>query len=60
MDLDYLNSRMEEERQCAAQADSPEARAAHQALADQYAAEILRLRANNDLGSAGGAGLATA
>ena len=45
MDFDYLMRRMNEERQRAAEADSEAARAAHNALADQYAAEIARLRA---------------
>jgi len=58
MDLDYLSSRMEEERDRAAEADSPEARAAHEALADQYAAEIERLRGIEQTG--GTSGFATA
>lgn len=60
MDLDYLSSRMEEERDCAARAESEQARAAHQALADQYAAEIARLNAAAVVGSSGSAGLAAA
>ena len=45
VDYDYLIRRMNEERQRAAEADSDAARAAHEAMADQYAAEIARLRA---------------
>lgn len=45
VDFEYLLRRMNEERQRAAEADSDAARAAHNALADQYAAELARLRA---------------
>jgi hypothetical protein len=44
VDFDYLMRRMNEERQRAAEADTEAARAAHNAMADQYAAEIARLR----------------
>jgi len=44
VDFEYLMRRMNEERQRAAEAETDAARAAHEALADQYAAEIARLR----------------
>ena len=47
MDFEYLMRRMTEERQRATEADSDAARAAHEAMADQYAAEIARLRSGN-------------
>lgn len=47
MDYDYLMGRMTEERQRAAEADTDAARAAHEALADQYEAELARMRAGS-------------
>ncbi len=44
MDFEYLMRRMDEERRRAAEAETEAARAAHEAMADQYAAEIARLR----------------
>ena len=43
MDFEYLNRRMTEERQRAADAETDAAREAHLALAEQYRAEIERL-----------------
>ncbi len=43
VDFEYLMRRMTEERERAAEADSDAARDAHNALAEQYAAEIARL-----------------
>lgn len=43
MDFDYLNRRMAEERQRAAEADNDAARQAHLELAEHYAAQIERL-----------------
>ena len=48
MDIDYLSSRMSEERDRAAEAETPQARAAHIALAEQYQAEIDRLQSNHN------------
>lgn len=48
MDLHYLMRRMDEERQRAATADNDAARQAHQELAEHYAAQIERLRSNDD------------
>ena len=47
MDFEYLMRRMNEERQRAAEADNDAARAAHHAMADQYAAEIARRRSES-------------
>ena len=44
MDFEYLMRRMTEERQRAAEADNDAARRAHDELADQYQAQIARLR----------------
>jgi hypothetical protein len=54
MDLDYLLRRMTEERQRAADAETEAARDAHLAMAEQYRAEIERLRDDEqpDLGMA--------
>jgi hypothetical protein len=43
MDYDYLNRRMNEERQRAADADNDAARVAHLELAEHYRARIERL-----------------
>ena len=51
MDIDYLSSRMSEERDRAAEAETPQARAAHIALAEQYQAEIDRLQSNHNSGN---------
>ena len=48
MDLHYLMRRMDEERQRAAAADNSAARQAHQELAEHYAAQIERLRGNDN------------
>lgn len=50
MDYDYLMRRMAEERQRAAEAETESARAAHEALADQYEAEMARIQAANSAG----------
>lgn len=44
VDYAYLNRRMTEERQRAADADSEAARKAHAELADYYAAQLEQLR----------------
>lgn len=44
VDQDYLIRRMAEERQRAAEADNDAVRAAHEELAERYAAEIERLK----------------
>ena len=50
MDYDYLMRRMIEERQRATAADNDAARLAHRELAEHYAAQIERLRADADGG----------
>ena len=45
MDFDYLNRRMTEERQRAADSDNDAARNAHLELAEHYRAQIERLQA---------------
>jgi hypothetical protein len=47
VDFEYLIRRMNEERQRAAEADSDAARVAHNVMAEQYAAEIARLRSES-------------
>ena len=47
MDFDYLNRRMSEERQRAADADNDAARAAHLELAEHYRTQIERLGASD-------------
>jgi hypothetical protein len=47
MDLSYLMRRMDEERQRAADAETQAARDAHLAMAEQYRAEVERLRGDN-------------
>ena len=46
MDFDYLNRRMNEERQRAADADNAAAREAHTELAEHYATLIERMRSS--------------
>jgi hypothetical protein len=48
VDYDYLMRRMHEERQRAADAETESARVAHDALADQYEAEMARIRAGHN------------
>ena len=44
MDLTYLQRRLEEERQCIAEAACPEAARAHRELAEEYEVRIAVLR----------------
>jgi hypothetical protein len=55
LDYDYLNRRMTEERQRAADADSDAARAAHLELAEYYRRQLEQLTGDGDreLGIAG-------
>lgn len=48
MDFEYLNHRMIEERQRAADADNESARQAHLELAEHYRARIERLRGEDE------------
>lgn len=50
MDFEYLSRRYEDELKRATEAATEAARDAHLALADQYLAEIERLRAADDSG----------
>lgn len=50
MDFEYLSRRYEDELRLAGEAETQPARDAHLALADQYLAEIERLRSQSGLG----------